>query len=423
MRITLLALLAAALAAPAHADPLAEILAHPGRDLWDGGYDVSVSAPSRAASPAAPNQGRNVGKVATTVPILSQRTVRGTAAAIMDYRAIVAAGGWPVVPATAKLRLGASGPAVAALRRRLMISGDLSTAAGASDQYDTWVEQAVRRFQTRHGLRADGVLGPHSLSALNVSAAVRLRQLEINLARLQKHRASLRDRRYVMVNIPGAEIEAVENGRVAQRHTAVVGRISRPTPILSSRITELNLNPYWHAPASIVRRDIIPLMRKDPGYLARNGIRIFTADKRELDPRTVNWATDEATKYHFKQDPSRRNAMRAAKINFPNKHAVYMHDTPEQGLFDNLVRFESSGCVRVRNIRDLLAWLAKETPGWNRRSLQRTIAAGERTDAKLQEPVGVHFMYFTAWSSERGAVHFRDDVYKHDAEAAFIMGG
>ena len=409
MRTTTAVLLAALLAGSAHAnDPLAEVLSQSGRDLWDGSYDVSVATPDRARS------------VATTVPIFSQRALQATEQAVFEYRAIVAGGGWPMVPAGQKLRLGANSPTVATLRRRLMASGDLSSRAGLSNQFDTYVDRAVKRFQTRHGIPADGVLGPYSFAALNVPASVRLRQLEINAERLRRQETPFG--RYVMVNIPGAEIEAVENGRVAQRHTAIVGRISRPTPILSSRIEELNLNPYWNAPESIVRRDIIPIMRKNPRYLEENGIRIYGPDKRELDPRLIDWSTDEAAGYHFKQDPSRINAMRAAKINFPNKHAVYMHDTPEQGLFDKLVRFESSGCVRVKNIRDLLTWLAKDTPGWNRRSLERAIAAGERTDAKLAAPVGVHFTYVTAWSTAQGVVQFRDDIYKLDDEPALAFG-
>ena len=396
------------LAGGAHAsDPLAEILSQSGRDLWDGQYDVTAADGERAAS------------VATTRPIFSAATLAATERAVIDYRAIVAGGGWPVVPAGQRLRLGANAPAVALLRRRLIVSGDLPTRAGISNQFDTYVDRAVKRFQARHGLPADGVLGPHSYAALNVPAGVRLRQLEINAKRLREQERPFD--RFVMVNIPGAEIEAVENGRVAQRHTAVVGRISRPTPILTSRIEELNLNPYWNAPESIVRRDIIPLMRKNPKYLQENNIRIYGPDKQELDPRFIDWSTDEAANYHFKQDPSKINAMRAAKINFPNRHAVYMHDTPEQGLFDKLVRFESSGCVRVKNIRDLLTWLAKDTPGWSRRSLERTIAAGQRTDARLASPVGVHFTYVTAWSTGPGVVQFRDDIYKLDAEPELTL--
>ena len=391
---------------------LDDILNQNSRDAWSGGYEVSVAANENAAA------------VASTVPVFSDRTVQATLAAVASYRNIVAGGGWPIVPADQTLRLGMNDPAIATLRRRLMVSGDLSTRAGLSGEFDTYVEAAVQRFQARHGLPADGVLGKFSFAALNVPADVRLRQLEINVDRLAQRMdpAARPSGRYVMVNIPGAQIEAVEDGRVAQRHTAIVGRTSRPTPVLESQIAQLNLNPYWHAPKSIVLKDIIPLMRKDPSYLKTNGIRIYDQAKTEIDPRFVNWQTDEAANYLFKQDPSRINAMRAAKINFPNKHTVYMHDTPQQGLFDKLVRFESSGCVRVKNIRDLLTWLAKDTPEWNRQSLERTIAAGERTDVTLAQPVGVYFTYVTAWSVAEGVVQFRDDVYGRDGEQELVIG-
>jgi murein L,D-transpeptidase YcbB/YkuD len=245
--------------------------------------------------------------------------------------------------------------------------------------------------------------------------------LETNLVRLRSMSGYLGDR-YVMVNIPGAQIEAVENNRVAQRHTAIVGRTSRQTPILNSKIYELNLNPYWTAPVSIVRKDIIPVMRKNPTYLSDNKIRVFKADGTELTADEIDWSSDEATKYRFRQEPGRINAMGSVKINFPNPHAVYMHDTPQQSLFSRLLRFKSSGCVRVQNVRDLLTWLAKDTPGWSRRNIEQTIATGERIDIKLAEPVPVYFTYITAWSTADGIVHFRDDIYRRDGVDELALG-
>ncbi len=351
--------------------------------------------------------------VASTTPIFAPQTVQYLEEAINVYRGIVGTGGWPRVPADKKLKIGVTHPNVRDLRRRLMISGDLSTTAGMSNLFDTYVDAAVKRFQRRHGLPADGVLGKYSFAAMNVSASVRLGQLETNLVRLRSMSGFLGNR-YVMVNIPAAQIEAVENSRVAQRHTAIVGRESRQTPILSSKIYELNLNPYWNAPVSIVKKDIIPLMQKDPNYLTDNKIRIFDRNKNELDPKVVNWNSDEAVNYHFRQDPGRINAMGSVKINFPNPHAVYLHDTPQQGLFNKLLRFDSSGCVRVKNVRDLLVWLAKETPDASRRNIEQIIASGERIDLKLAEPVPIYMTYISAWSTQGGVVQFRDDIYKRD---------
>ena len=219
--------------------------------------------------------------------------------------------------------------------------------------------------------------------------------------------------RYVAVNIPAAQIEAVEGDRVVQRHTAIVGKIDRQTPILDSKINEVIINPYWNAPESIVRKDIIPIMRKDPQYLTNNSIRLLAPDGTEVDPATIDWSTEDAAKYRFRQDPGKINAMASVKINFPNEHAVYMHDTPQQSLFNKLMRFDSSGCVRVQNVRDLVTWLLRDT-GWNRQRFEQTIKSGENTPVALANPVPVHFTYISAWASGDGVVHFRDDIYARD---------
>ncbi|MGI9353656.1 MAG: L,D-transpeptidase family protein [Rhizobiaceae bacterium] len=374
------------------------ILNTQGRDSWGGTFEATPTQRSRVAS---------------STPIFARETVDYVGQAIAEYQSIVAAGGWARVPAGEKLKIGKSSATVPILRKRLMISGDLATSAGLSTQFDSYVDAAVKRFQTRHGLPADGVLGKFSFAAMNVSAPVRLGQLKTNLVRLRSMSGFLGDR-YVVVNIPAAEIEAVEGARVAQRHTAIVGRISRQTPILNSKIYELNLNPYWTAPKSIVRKDIIPLMQKDPNYLTDNKILVFDQNNNEIPPTLINWNSDEAVNYRFRQEPGRINAMGSVKINFPNPHAVYMHDTPQQGLFNKLLRFDSSGCVRVKNVRDLLVWLAKDTPGVNRAALESIIASGDRTDVKLASPVPVYFTYISAWSTKNGVVQFRDDIYQRD---------
>ncbi|MCB1426226.1 MAG: L,D-transpeptidase family protein [Zhengella sp.] len=379
-------------------DIIRTIIESPRRGNWDTEFDARAS------------QG---GRVASNLPIFNPDTVSYVEHAIAQYEDIVARGGWPVVPARQKLRLGMIDPSVETLRKRLMISGDLSPRAGMSQAYDTYVDAAVKRFQERHGLPADGVMGRYTFAAMNVSAPVRLGQLQTNLVRLRSMSGYLGDR-YVMVNIPAAQIEAVENGRVVSRHTAIVGKVDRQTPILNSKINEVIINPYWTAPESIIRKDIIPLMRKDPTYLTRNNIRIFAQDGNEIPPEMVDWTTDEAANYRLRQDPGKINAMASVKINFPNPHATYMHDTPQQSLFGKLARFESSGCVRVQNVRDLVSWLLRETDGWNRQRFEATIKSGESTPVQLAEPVPVYFTYVSAWSTGDGVVHFRDDIYGRD---------
>lgn len=378
-------------------DAISGIIKSPKRG-WDTEFDARASQSA---------------KVQSTLPIFSPDTVMHIERAIGQYQSIVAAGGWPVVPASQKLKIGMSDPSVEQLRRRLMISGDLSQRAGISPAFDTYVDGAVKRFQARHGLPADGVMGKYTYAALNISAQVRLGQLETNLVRLRSMSGFLGDR-YVMVNVPAAQIEAVENGRVVQRHTAIVGKVDRQTPILNSKINEVIINPYWNAPVSIIRKDIIPLMRKDPTYLTRNKIRIFGPDGSEIPPENVDWSTDEAAKYRLRQDPGKINAMASVKINFPNPHDTYMHDTPQQSLFGKLARFESSGCVRVQNVRDLVTWLLKDTGEWNRQRFENTIKSGENTPVRLANPVPVYFTYVSAWSTGDGVVHFRDDIYARD---------
>lgn len=378
-------------------DLIGNLLSSPARGNWNDEFDA------RAGS----------GKVASNLPIFSPETVGYIEQAIQRYVNIVNSGGWPVVPATKKLRLGVYDPAVEILRKRLIISGDLSRRAGISQSYDTYVDAAVKRFQARHGLPADGVMGRYSFAAMNVSAPIRLGQLETNLVRLRSMSGFLGNR-YVMVNIPAAQIEAVESGRVSQRHTAIVGKTDRQTPILNSKINEVIINPYWNAPVSIVRRDIIPLMRKDPTYLTRNNIRLYAPNGDEVDPATVDWSTEEAVNLRFRQDPGKINAMASVKINFPNPHAVYMHDTPQQSLFSKLLRFESSGCVRVQNVRDLVTWLLRDTDGWNRSRFEQTIKTGESVPVALADPVPVYFTYISAWSTTDAVVHLRDDIYRRD---------
>jgi murein L,D-transpeptidase YcbB/YkuD len=399
------ALAAASIASKAGAqDVISEILQFKSRGNWDDTFDAKAS---------------DGGKVATNLPIFSPQTVFYVEQAISQYSGIVAQGGWPLVPATKKLELGVVDPDVIPLRQRLMISGDLSQSAGMSQSFDTYVDSAVKRFQARHGLPADGVLGQYSYAALNVTAPVRLGQLQTNLGRLREMAGTL-GQRYVMVNIPAAQIEAVENDRVTLRHTAIVGKIDRQTPILSSAINEVIVNPYWNAPESIVRKDIIPLMRKDPEYLTKNHIRILGPDG-ELDPTTIDWSTEDAAKFRFRQDPGSINAMASVKINFPNAHATYMHDTPQQTLFDKLMRFDSSGCVRVQNVRDLVTWLLRDTPGWDRQRFEATIKSGENTPVQLAVPVPVHFTYVSAWSTGDAVAHFRDDIYGLDGASSLQL--
>jgi len=364
---------------------------------------------------------RSIPMPKASLPTLSPATVQHTEQAIGAFEGIVARGGWPEVTKAERLRLGNRHPAVTALRRRLMLSGDLDAQAGVSDIFDSYVEAGVRRFQARHGVSVDGVLRGPTLRALNVPATVRLAQLRANLARLRSLSGRLSNR-FVVCNIPAAQIEAIENGVAVSRHTAVVGKPDRASPDINSKIIEINFNPYWTVPVSIVRRDLIPKMQSEPDYLTANRIRIFDPRGNELTPSQVNWYSEEATNYMFKQDPGDFNSLGSIRINFPNKDGVYMHDTPSKNLFGEDFRFHSSGCVRVQNVRELVSWLLVETPGWSRQEIDQAIKSGERLDAKVARPVPLYWVYVTAWATPDGVTQFRDDIYSRDGIGPVAAG-
>jgi len=350
----------------------------------------------------------------TSTPMVSQEALAATEQMIEYYRNIAARGGWQPVQGVQGLRVGSKSPAVVALRQRLIITGDLDPAAGESPIYDSYVEAAVRRFQARHGISSTGTMTASTVAAMNVPVDVRIRQLEINVARLRTLVAGGLPNRYVVANIPAALVETVEGGVVHTRHAAGVGKSDRQSPLLNTKVVEVNFNPFWTVPASIIKKDLIPKMQKEPNYLTDNKIRIFNGNT-ELSPSQVNWFSDEATRYRFRQDPGGElNSMGFVRINIPNQHGVYMHDTPSKGIFGDDFRFVSSGCIRVQNVRDYIEWLLKDTPGWSREQIDAVFKSGERIDARLAQPVPIHWIYMTAWATPDGLVQFRDDIYNKD---------
>lgn len=349
-------------------------------------------------------------------PVLGPHTVQGLEQAIAQYQQIVARGGWQPVPGRERLRIGSRRPAVVALRERLVASGDLDPSTGRSDIFDSFVDTAVKRFQTRHGISPDGQVRDSTFAALNVPAELRLRQLETNLVRVRAQSGFLGNK-FIVMNIPAAQLEAVENGTVVSRHVTVVGKIDRQSPVISTRVQDINFNPFWTVPASIIRKDLIPKMQAEPDYLAKNRIRVFNQQGQEVPPESINWNTMEAMNFRFRQDPFEGNSMGNVRINIPNQHAVYMHDTPSKGLFGEDQRFHSSGCARIQNIRELIAWILQGTQ-WSRSEIDRIFRTTDRVDAKPVQPVPVYWVYITAWANPDGLVQFRDDIYQRDGIGA-----
>jgi len=376
------------------------LLGDVGRDDFGQGFDQAS---------------RTVHMPKATIPMLSPGTAEATRRAVETYDGIVARGGWPQVSKVLELRRGTRHESVVELRERLAISGDLDPNARAveNDIYDSYLEEAVRRFQARHGLTIDGIVHEATFDAMNVPATTRRDQLKVNIDRLKSLTGNLGPR-YVFCNIPAARIEAIEHDVAVSRHTGVVGKPDRPSPEIDSKIIEINFNPYWTVPASIVRKDLIPRMQDQPDYLTKNRIRILDSAHRELQPSQINWYSEDATNYTFKQDPGSQNSLGSIRINFPSAYGVYMHDTPLKNLFGDDFRFHSSGCVRVQNVRALVVWLLDETKGWSAGDIDRVIKSGQQKTASLGKPVPLHWVYVTAWSGDDGVAQFREDIYGHD---------
>lgn len=352
-------------------------------------------------------------------PTLATANIAATKAAISRYQGIVAQGGWPTVPALA-MRPGSSGNSVEILHRRLEISGDL-VGRSVPDEYDAALTEAVRQFQRRHALPPTGVIDRATVDVMNVPANVRLAQLQANLKRLQTL-APAAASHYVMVNIPAAQVEAVEGGQVASRHAAVVGKFERQTPELSSKVVEVNFNPYWYVPRSIIYKDLVPkgreLQARGQDMLAVYHMEAFDSAGNPVDSRSIDWNSDAVMGYNYRQLPWAENSLGFIKINFPNKDSVYMHDTPLKSLFGRNVRFESSGCVRVDKVESLASWILRDTPGdWSVPRIMSLKQTGEQVTAKLPKPLPVYFVYISAWATPDGMINFRPDIYNHDGVA------
>jgi murein L,D-transpeptidase YcbB/YkuD len=356
-------------------------------------------------------------------PTFQPDTYIATAKAAERYAAIVQAGGWPTD--IGPLRPGSIGEGVAKLRKRLSIEGDLPPNAPvggpAARVWSADLTAAVKRFQERMGLRKTGIVAGATLKEIDVPAEVRHTQLAASAQRLSQVNFEFGDR-YVVVNLPSTSVEAIENGAVAHRYVAIVGDPEHPSPEIAAHVSVINLNPTWTVPTSIIKKEIIPKMQKDPGYLARSKIRILDGAGNEIEPRSIDWNSNRAANYILRQDAGSGNSLGSIRIGMPNKLAVYMHDTPSKRLFGADYRFLSHGCVRVQGVYDYAEWLLQGTPGgpdgnWTKDALLTKMKDGERYDIKLSKPVPVIWVYLTGWANGDGVANFRNDVYGVDVAA------
>jgi murein L,D-transpeptidase YcbB/YkuD len=338
---------------------------------------------------------------------------------LKEYRALAAAGGWPALPEGPTLKPGMDDPRVPTLRTRLSITGDLpADDAPPPDAlaYDAGLEAAVKRFQARHGLTADGVVGPATRAALNLPVEQRVDQIRINLERgrwvLHEVKGDL-----VLVNVAGFQVTYFRNDDPVWTSKVIVGRPYRETPIFKSLITYVVFNPTWTIPPTILAKDKLPVIKRDPGYLKRNNIRVLDARGREVDPYSVNWNQYGAGRlppYQLRQDPGEDNALGLVKIMFPNPYMVYLHDTPSKSLFDRDERTFSSGCIRVQNAFELAELVLNDPERWNQQTMAEVVATRRMQTVNLARPVPVLILYWTAEPRSDGQVVFRNDVYGRD---------
>jgi L,D-transpeptidase YcbB len=294
-------------------------------------------------------------------------------------------------------------------------SGAPLGADNAAGTYDDALAETVKRFQLRHGLAATGSVTPRTLAALNVPVQKRIKQLAASLERLANMNFAF-GQRYVVVNIPAAFAEAVEDDRVVRRYRVIVGKTEKPSPTLTAQITSVNLNPTWTVPSSIAKSEISAHMRKDPSYLSRMHMDVLGANDAPIDPHSVDWSGTHTPNFTVRQQSGTWNALGAVKIDMPNSYSVYMHDTNQRNLLNDDYRFDSHGCSRVDNVRDLAAWLLKDQPQWNRAAIDAAIATGQRHDISVTKKIPVAWIYLTAWMTRDQTVQFRNDIYAQDEQ-------
>jgi len=310
---------------------------------------------------------------------------------LATYRRIARAGGWPAVDAKKSLRLGDRGPQVAQLAARLVASGDLPK---AGDDFDAALDRAVRRFQSLQGLSADGVVGPRTRAELNVAAAARVRQIELNLERWRWLPTNLGDP-HALINIPAFSLVVTEHGRTVMSMRIVVGKDYLRTPIFSGNITQVVLSPDWNVPDSIAEKELWPKEHRTPGYLASEHIEVLRGGK-------------------LRQTPGPWNSLGLIKFNIPNQYGVYLHDTPAKSLFEASVRAFSHGCMRIEKPLELAEWLLRDRPEWPRDRIVQESQRGIETTISVSKPLPVHVLYWTAFVDESGELHFAPDIYHRD---------
>jgi murein L,D-transpeptidase YcbB/YkuD len=344
--------------------------------------------------------------------------------ALAAYRAIQAAGGWPAIESGPTLKPGHTDARITELRRRLQATGDQPNAEGSENNpgvFDDDLVEAVKRFQKRHGLEADGVVGPATLAALNVPVEVRIDQIRLNL---ERQRWILHEAvgEFLVADIAGFNLYWVRAKQIIWEAKIQVGQNYTQTPLFKSTVDRIVFNPDWTIPPGILNRTVIPNLKKDPGYLDQKGYWLLTLDGRRVDPKTIDWKSRKGFPYIVRQPPGPDNALGQVKFMFPNPHHVFLHDTNHRELFDRTSRTFSAGCIRLQDPFDLAQRLLDGQDDWDRERIDRTIASGKTVTVNLKKPLRIVIAYATAAIMD-GRVTFRPDVYKRDAAVLRALDG
>ena len=338
--------------------------------------------------------------------------------ALVVNRALAEQGGWPVIPGDGRLEKGDKSDRVPVLRSRLKVTGDMPTPADAtSDLFDEAVEEAVKRFQQRHGLYDDGIVGTRTLRALNVPVEKRIRQIELNLERWRWLPQNLGNP-YILVNIAGYGLEVVENETPVLTMKIVVGTAFQKTPVFSGKMTYIEMNPFWNVPHSIATEETLKKIRENPDFFTKENMKVFTAgqDGEAVNPASIDWSqhSEKNFPYRLRQEPGPRNPLGRIKFMFPNKHSVYLHDTSDPQLFKKERRGFSHGCIRIEKPMDMAEFVMRGSKDWSIEKIKAVLKTKETTVANLPKPIPVHILYFTAWGNGDGTVHFLEDIYRRD---------
>lgn len=340
--------------------------------------------------------------------------------ALARYRQLEQQGGWPTLPDGPKLEAGVEDPRVPALRWRLRLTGDLQTEGSPTDSlfYDEQLARGVSDFQERHGLEADRVVGPATRAALNVPASARVEQIRVNMERWRWLPRDLGNP-HVVVNLAGFWLRVVEDGTTALRMRVITGQPYRQTPVFSGEISYLVFSPYWHIPHSIAVEDKLPEFKKNPDVVSKLGYEVLQgwgAGAQTIDPTSIDWSAYSQSNfpYRLRQRPGPQNALGHVKFMFPNRHSVYLHDTPSQALFDRASRSFSSGCIRVEKPAELAQFLLRDKTEWTNDSIRAAMGRDTEQTVVLDKNVPVHLLYWTAWADPGDEIHFRNDVYNRD---------